>query len=217
VKRTSWSQGLSVTADGDGVVPRRARAGAVRLLADRVGLTRALSDALTRRSFRPVDDRGQVWVDIATMLTARAAVCRHVLGAVARGAGVEGCRHRSWRRHRCWMGSPPWSPRTRRRSRRRRRSRAATDSILSASGVTTPKSCSLPHCGRNAGSNRAGDHIGALTRAITQVPAAHRRRLLIRCDGAGATHELLDWLAIKVRSGAGGWRTRSASRPRTPR
>ncbi len=38
MKRTSWSQGLSVTADGDGVVPL-AGAVAVRLLADRVGLT----------------------------------------------------------------------------------------------------------------------------------------------------------------------------------
>lgn len=38
MKRTSWSQGLSVTGDGPGVVPL---AGAVtlRLLADRVGLT----------------------------------------------------------------------------------------------------------------------------------------------------------------------------------
>jgi hypothetical protein len=36
VKRTAWSQGLSVTADGTGVVPL-AGAVAVRLLADRVG------------------------------------------------------------------------------------------------------------------------------------------------------------------------------------
>ena len=33
-----------------------------------------------------------------------------------------------------------------------------------------------------------------MTRAIAQVPAARRRGLLIRADGAGATHELLDWL-----------------------
>jgi hypothetical protein len=25
-------------------------------------------------------------------------------------------------------------------------------------------------------------------------PAAHRKKLLIRCDGAGASHDLLDWL-----------------------
>jgi hypothetical protein len=46
----------------------------------------------------------------------------------------------------------------------------------------------------NAGSNHAGDHIEVLTRAIAQLPAAYRRRLLVRADGAGATHELLDWL-----------------------
>jgi Transposase DDE domain group 1 len=46
----------------------------------------------------------------------------------------------------------------------------------------------------NAGSNHAGDHIDVLTRAIAQVPTAYRRRLLVRADGAGATHELLDWL-----------------------
>jgi hypothetical protein len=69
VKRTSWSQGLSVAADGTGVVPL-AGAVAVRLLADRVGLTEGLSTALARRGFVPVHDRGQVWVDVATMLAA---------------------------------------------------------------------------------------------------------------------------------------------------
>jgi hypothetical protein len=69
VKGTSWSRGLSVTADGDCVVPL-AGAVAVRLLADRVGLTAGLSTALARRGFTPGHDRGQVWVDVATMLTA---------------------------------------------------------------------------------------------------------------------------------------------------
>ena len=36
---------------------------AVRLLADRVGLTKGLSAALIRRAFRPVHDRGRVLVD----------------------------------------------------------------------------------------------------------------------------------------------------------
>ena len=67
MKRTAWSQGLSVIADGTGVVPL-AGAVAVRLLADRVGLTEGLSAALTRRGFVPVHDRGRVWVDVATML-----------------------------------------------------------------------------------------------------------------------------------------------------
>ena len=46
----------------------------------------------------------------------------------------------------------------------------------------------------NAGSNTAADHIAVLSAAIGQVPAAHRKKLLIRADGAGASHELLDWI-----------------------
>jgi len=54
----------------------------------------------------------------------------------------------------------------------------------------------------NAGSNTAADHIAVLTAAIGQVPAAHRRKLLIRADGAGASHELLDWLtALNAKRG----------------
>ena len=69
MKRTSWWQGLSVTADDAGVVPL-AGSVAVRLLADRVGLTDGLSAALARRGFSPGHARGQVWVDVAVMLTA---------------------------------------------------------------------------------------------------------------------------------------------------
>ena len=46
----------------------------------------------------------------------------------------------------------------------------------------------------NAGSNTTSDHIEVLTDAIAQVPGTHRRKLLIRCDGVGASHGLLDWL-----------------------
>jgi hypothetical protein len=44
----------------------------------------------------------------------------------------------------------------------------------------------------NAGANTASDHIGVLTAAIAQIPASFRRRLIIRCDGAGASHELTE-------------------------
>ena len=46
----------------------------------------------------------------------------------------------------------------------------------------------------NAGSNTTADHIEVLTDAIAQIPGTHRRKLLIRSDGAGASHGLLDWL-----------------------
>ena len=91
MKSTTWATGLSVSGDGVGVV---AHAGgtAVRLLAEQVGLTRELSGALSRRGFVPGHDRGQVLVDVATMLAgggeaiADIDTLRHqeeVLGSVA--------------------------------------------------------------------------------------------------------------------------------------
>ena len=53
----------------------------------------------------------------------------------------------------------------------------------------------------NAGSNTAADHIAVLTQALAQLPAEHTRRdehghrpILVRCDGAGATHRFLDFI-----------------------
>jgi hypothetical protein len=46
----------------------------------------------------------------------------------------------------------------------------------------------------NANANTTSDHIDVLTAAIAQLPAGNRHRLLVRTDGAGASHELLDWL-----------------------
>lgn len=67
MKHATWSSGLVVSGDGRGVV---AHAGvvAIRVLADRVGLTAALSTATARRGLVPEHDRGQVLVDVATML-----------------------------------------------------------------------------------------------------------------------------------------------------
>jgi hypothetical protein len=51
----------------------------------------------------------------------------------------------------------------------------------------------------NAGSNTAADHLSVLRNALRQLPN-HRagtrpgRKILIRIDGAGCTHELLDWI-----------------------
>ena len=46
----------------------------------------------------------------------------------------------------------------------------------------------------NAGSNTVADHLQVLTAAIDQLPARWRAKLLIRIDGAGATHDLLTHL-----------------------
>lgn len=91
VGETAWSKGLSGSADGVGVV---AHAGsiAMRLLADRTGLTEQLSVAMTRRGFTPRHDRARVLVDVAVLLAdggeaiADMHVLRHqreVLGPVA--------------------------------------------------------------------------------------------------------------------------------------
>ena len=46
----------------------------------------------------------------------------------------------------------------------------------------------------NAGSNTFTDHREVLAAAIRQVPARFRRRILVRTDGAGASHELVKHL-----------------------
>jgi hypothetical protein len=47
----------------------------------------------------------------------------------------------------------------------------------------------------NAGSNTAADHIQATRMALAQLPRHQRRKVLIRADSGGGTHEFLSWLA----------------------
>ena len=47
----------------------------------------------------------------------------------------------------------------------------------------------------NAGSNTAADHIGVARLALAQLPRQVRRKVLIRADSGGGTHEFLTWLA----------------------
>jgi Transposase DDE domain group 1 len=52
----------------------------------------------------------------------------------------------------------------------------------------------------SAGSNTAADHLTVLDTAITALPPSFRRRLMVTCDGAGASHDLiarLDKLAAR--------------------
>jgi hypothetical protein len=44
----------------------------------------------------------------------------------------------------------------------------------------------------NAGSNTVADHRTVLTAALAQIPGSSHAKILIRVDGAGATHELLE-------------------------
>jgi hypothetical protein len=219
---------------------------ALRLLADRTGLTGALSAAMARRSFTPGHDRGRVLADVAVMLADGGEaigdidVLRHqagVLGPVASAPTVwraldevtpvklrkvQAGRARV-RRH-LWSQLPDGVPASK---------VAGTDlgpgvvvldvdaTVVVAHsekenasptfkrtfgfhpiGVwcdnTTEFLAGMLRPGR-AGSNTAADHIAVLTEAIAQVPARHRRRLLVRSDGAGASHALLDWLTAQDR------------------
>ena len=47
----------------------------------------------------------------------------------------------------------------------------------------------------NAAANDAQDNIAALETAVSRLPGAFRRRLLVRLDGAGFSHELLEHIA----------------------
>jgi hypothetical protein len=52
----------------------------------------------------------------------------------------------------------------------------------------------------SAGSNTTADHLTVLEAAIAALPPKHRRRLMVTCDGAGASHGLiarLDQLASR--------------------
>jgi hypothetical protein len=66
---TGWSKDLRVSTDGDGVVSM-VGAAALRMLADRTGLTQMMSEILARPGFRPVHDRGRVLTDIACTIAA---------------------------------------------------------------------------------------------------------------------------------------------------
>jgi hypothetical protein len=47
----------------------------------------------------------------------------------------------------------------------------------------------------NAGSNTAADHIAVITAALRQLPGGRAgKSVLVRIDGAGSTHKVIDWL-----------------------
>ena len=51
----------------------------------------------------------------------------------------------------------------------------------------------------NAGSNTAADHIETTRLAVAQLPRRQRRRVLLRTDSGGGTHEFLTWLTAPSR------------------
>ena len=67
VDHSLWSKDLAVEIAGQDVI-NHAGAAALRIIADRSGLTGGLSRVLARRGFVPVHDRGRVLADAAVLI-----------------------------------------------------------------------------------------------------------------------------------------------------
>jgi len=235
VQREGLVDKLHVTADGTGQV---GHAGSALLagVADRIGLTRALSEAMApTRQRRSAHDPGVVLRDLAVML-ADGGECLADLGALRdqldlfggvasdstafrvidstdeqcldrlRGA-VALARARAWK-----LGARP------QRREKKRAGRELTVIDVDATLTTAhsekeeargnfkggfghhPLLCYLDETGEapagilrpgNAGSNTAADHTQVLDLALSQLDRqALDGEILVRADGAGATHEL---------------------------
>jgi hypothetical protein len=244
VQFTAWAKDLRVTADGTGVVSHVGTA-LLRMLADRSGLTTALSGALAHTGWWPAHDRGRVLVDLAVTIAdggeaiADIDVLRHqheVFGQVASDTTVwraldeigavqlrRIAKARAKVRARLWrlFGGPP-------PARAAGRDIGAGVVVLDVDSTIViahsdkegaaptykhsygfhPILVTCDNTGEllavtlrpgNAGANTAADHLDVLAQAIGQVPAAHRRHLLIRGDSAAATHKVIEWLAEQGR------------------
>ena len=247
---TRWSNRLTVAGNSKGIIAHAGAAG-LRLVADRAGLTQALSHTLHRDDFTPDHDRGRVLTDAAVMMadggnTIRGIdVLRHqqdLLGAVASpptlsralaeidDAGLERLdAARAQVRARVWNlivarhgRIPPALVPTgdlgetivlridahfidtvsRKEHAGRLRGRYGHHPIAVICDNTDECLAEQLRPG-TAGANNADDHIALLKRAIAQIPPRWRRNLLITADGAGATHDLLDWITSLNRPAQG--------------
>jgi hypothetical protein len=216
------------------------RCAALRLIADRTGLTRGLSKALARRGFTPVHDRGRVLADTAVVIADGGRVLSdlatlgdqgELFGPVASDptlwrtlADIGGLQRDRITTARARTRAHVWNLIAARHGRipasrvadkdlgktvviRLDASLVVAHSEKQAAAATfkrtfghhpltawcdnTGESLAVLLRAGNAGSNTVADHLAVLTEAIRQVPARWRRDLLITCDGAGASIELL--------------------------
>jgi Transposase DDE domain group 1 len=246
-----WDRGLTVTADGEGLV---GHAGGVilRELADRSGLTAALKDALEREGRFPEADRGVALVSAAVMIAlggrsmSGIAVLAHLsavlgepvtwqtlrrtldladpvtLGKIAQARAK--IRAHVWELIAARASGFPWleiagrvlegwtvidmdatlvtahSPKE-----------GAGATYKSGFGfhplgnwcANTGESLAMELRPGSAGSNTAADHISGLSAALAQVPASFRRKVIIRLDGAGASHAFIEHMVnLEIPDGA---------------
>jgi hypothetical protein len=229
---TSWSADLTVETSGRDVI-NHAGTAALRLITDRTGLTAGLSQALARRGFEPVHDRGRVLADAAVMIAdggrvmADLATLRdqaELFGSVASDSTlwraldeIGDLQRRRITRARAQTRKHVWSL-IKHRHGRIPPSRVADRDLGSTIVIRLDASLTIAHSDKqlaagtykgtwghhplmawcdntseslalllrkgNAGANTTRDHIIVLDEAITQIPATHRRNLLITVDGA---------------------------------
>ncbi len=206
---TRWDHALKVTGGGTGLV---GHAGAVllRKAADQAGLTAGLSAALRKAGTSPLLDRGIVLVSMAAAIALGAtsmsdiAVLAHlapVLGDAPSGPTI--------RRALPWLAIAGktlagWlvidMDATLVTARSDKEGAAATWKKgygfhpLGAWCANTRECLAMLLRPGNAGSNTFTDHRDVLAAAIRQVPARFRARVLVRVDGAGASHDLVTHL-----------------------
>jgi Transposase DDE domain group 1 len=224
MKATGWLKGLQVTADGTGIVSH-AGVALVRALADNTGLTAGLSKALASDRLL-VHDRGRVLADLACAIADGAEVISdfRVMGDQEELFGLVASVPTAWRTldeiarggERALAGVRVAD----------KTLEGVTCIRLDASVVTCHSDKEgaepnfkgfglhplLAYCDNtaeplagmlrpgSAGSNTAADHLAVLDAAITALPPGFRRRLMVTCDGAGASHALiarLDKLAAR--------------------
>jgi DDE family transposase len=239
VHDNAWSKDLAVEVDGHGVVSHTGSA-VLRLLADKTGLTAGLSQALARRGFIPVHDRGRVLGDMAVCIADGGRVLSdlatlrdqpELYGPVAsdptawRTLEAIGAKQRGWiATARARVRRGVWTQIIARHGRIPP-SRVADVDLGKTVVIRMDATIQIAHSDKegaagtfkgtyghhplcawcdntgealalllrpgNAGSNTAADHIAVLTEAIAQIPDPARRDLLITCDGAGATLDLV--------------------------
>jgi hypothetical protein len=237
---SGWADDLRVEVAGGGVAAHVGSV-AVRLLADRTGLTGRLSRILNPKDALVLHDRGRVMTDTAVMIAdggrvmsdlavlrdqgelfgpvasdptlsrALAAVDAHQLARIAAARaktravvwGLIAARHGGIPAARLagqWdlgktivirldasiipaHSEKDWSAPTFKKT--------FGHYPLTAWCDNTGECLAIKLRAGNAGSNTVADHLEILTEAIRQIPAPFRRDLLITCDGAGSTIDLI--------------------------
>jgi Transposase DDE domain group 1 len=237
VQRDGRSVTVTVTADGSEATVSHVGAALLTELADRVGLTRALSRELAGvRQRRSAHDPGRVVRDLAVMLAdggdalcdlrslrdqpalfgavASDATAWRVIDTIAEHELLDALRSaRAQARQRAWeLGARPAGPliidldATLVTAHSDKDGAAGTfkggfgfHPLLAYLDCPELPGGGQPLAGLlrpgNAGANTAADHITVLTDALEQLPRAvvADAEIIVRCDSAGATHELAEF------------------------